>query len=404
MLQKCYFYKTEGDANQVLVLFEPCDKQNIPFYHPQVEALVFHYNSKHLTISYIPLDNQDQHSDDDDTGIRQRINRLERTMFQLAIIISKHSSGNMNNYQKRVEHDLVVAKHDWQDLYTELKGRYASEKHVFEDLGIASFLINLRLQIAESLGSQRPVTFVDLGCGNGLLVEILMREGIETSGFDARRRKSWDVYTAATQAVLQEMVLYPEMLSTEQGAERSDSALETMATMVELNYGLFDRNQFLIGNHADELTPYIPLLAALSSCSNDVELGPDVIPTAGFLIIPCCTHTFSGEKHNGLSTKGGRYASYIAWLIDICEEVGWVVERESLRIPSTRNCAIICRRRKLVENSADSADPDSVGHPGKQTPRDRLVNLCRGIITRNGGMDNFLERSRSLTSTKPRTH
>lgn len=36
--------------------------------------------------------------------------------------------------------------------------------------------------------------FVDLGCGNGLLVYILNSEGHKGVGFDIRRRKIWDTY------------------------------------------------------------------------------------------------------------------------------------------------------------------------------------------------------------------
>jgi tRNASer (uridine44-2'-O)-methyltransferase len=37
-------------------------------------------------------------------------------------------------------------------------------------------------------------TFVDLGCGNGLLVYILTKEGHNGVGIDVRKRQIWDFY------------------------------------------------------------------------------------------------------------------------------------------------------------------------------------------------------------------
>lgn len=414
MEQHCYFFlPIAGESDEMLVIFEPEDKLHIPFYHPQVSAIAFHYSCNAVRIAYslgattigdvfgqsVPLEN-----------------RLERTLLQLITIVAKHSKGFMNNYQKRVDHDLVVPKNDWQDLYTDLKGRLAAEyvtnwvestdprKHVFEDLGIASFLINLGRQINDVRDSAEQITYVDLGCGNGLLVEILLREGLEIYGFDARHRKSWSTYRPETQAALLEQILYPSILRAPELS--ADPALE-MAS-IALNYGQFSSSQFLIGNHADELTPYIPLLAAIASSSDEERSTAAIVNTAGFVIIPCCMHTFSGEKHNGLSSLGGRYASYVTWLTSICEEVGWIVEREALRIPSTRNIALIGRRRRLVENVAVSSTRTSSAEGQLQPPvagnRERLTELCRSIVERNGGMGNFLARARSLTSNKPRAH
>ena len=42
--------------------------------------------------------------------------------------------------------------------------------------------------------------FVDIGCGNSLLVHILNQEGYAGWGFDARQRKSWAQYTAPSAA------------------------------------------------------------------------------------------------------------------------------------------------------------------------------------------------------------
>ena len=56
------------------------------------------------------------------------------------------------------------------------------EKFVHEDLAIATYLCLL-------WGDDEKVRFVDLGCGNGLLVYILSREGHCGTGLDLRSRK-----------------------------------------------------------------------------------------------------------------------------------------------------------------------------------------------------------------------
>jgi tRNASer (uridine44-2'-O)-methyltransferase len=157
---------------------------------------------------------------------------------------------------------------------------------------------------------------------------------------------------------------------------------------------------FLIGNHADELTPWIPLLSA-------------IIPDSSFIIIPCCMWTIEGYRftltnfviqdeflntifpwdlasegddetlidpdwhqdiRNEISTihpllrpfyaptptyipeikpsfsqnskvPGGRYFSYQLYLAKLVLRCGFIPEREALRIPSTKNFGIVGRRR-----------------------------------------------------------
>lgn len=119
---------------------------------------------------------------------------------------------------------------------------------------------------------------------------------------------------------------------------------------------------FLIGNHADELTPWIPVLATLTGAS-------------GYLSIPCCAWMFderftrssaaSGvdffsddgllgpvEDEDeaafiaslGLGAEGthkSQYSAYRIWLARLSQWLGWKIECDTLRIPSTRNWAIV---------------------------------------------------------------
>uniref|UniRef100_F7EDA7 tRNA (uracil-O(2)-)-methyltransferase n=1 Tax=Ornithorhynchus anatinus TaxID=9258 RepID=F7EDA7_ORNAN len=132
-------------------------------------------------------------------------------------------------------------------LYRELKDRYRGiakvwpevtdpQKFVFEDVAIAAYL----LVLWEDERAERQLTekqsFVDLGCGNGLLVHILNSEGHPGKGIDVRRRKIWATYGPQTH--LEECAIVP-----------NDSSL-------------FPDVDWLIGNHSDELTPWIPVIAA----------------------------------------------------------------------------------------------------------------------------------------------
>jgi hypothetical protein len=138
------------------------------------------------------------------------VTTLEHILFKIA----KFTKGNYNSptgrYEKRVHHDQLVPKDTFQDCYAQLKDRYKHwvqlwgasddaaqdckhggmttdpQKHVFEDIAIATFLICLWRQ------SEGPKPrFVDLGCGNGFLVHLLAMEGFHGYGFDIAKRKIW---------------------------------------------------------------------------------------------------------------------------------------------------------------------------------------------------------------------
>jgi tRNASer (uridine44-2'-O)-methyltransferase len=231
-------------------------------------------------------------------------------------------------------------------------------KHVFEDLGIAAFLIELWTDMFRA--SEFP-GFVDIGCGNGLLVYILNEEGYHGWGFDARSRKSWSIYGTDSVSLgnteaqsqrasspvspsrrlrLRQLVLVPECLP---GSSQLLDITDIQQDAVQ--NGEFPKGTFIISNHADELTPWTPILAARSDCP--------------FLMIPCCSHDLSGAKYRAPAPKGeieasSTYGSFVAWVSKIAGDCGWEVEREMLRIPSTRNAAIIGRHRTALFESFDS--------------------------------------------------
>ncbi|XP_047574706.1 probable tRNA (uracil-O(2)-)-methyltransferase isoform X4 [Lutra lutra] len=72
------------------------------------------------------------------------------------------------------------------------------EKFVYEDVAIAAYLLILWEEERAERGLMAKQSFVDLGCGNGLLVHILSTEGHPGRGIDVRRRKIWDMYGPQT--------------------------------------------------------------------------------------------------------------------------------------------------------------------------------------------------------------
>ena len=286
-----------------------------------------------------------------------------------------------------------------------------ARKHVFEDLGIAAFLLEVwgeayrsdgivgenehqeEEQKEEEKGTgivsapQFP-GFVDIGCGNGVLVYILRQEGYRGWGFDARRRKTWNTLPPDVRENLKEMLLVPDMLN-QNGSTSSHNFTgdghvpaggEEETEGAAFHNGIFPPGTFIISNHADELTPWTPLLAHLNH--------------SPFIAIPCCSHNLAGARYrfnnrepsttttnnvqpsnnstsvahftsaeNGPGPKSGSlaspqtnaakqpsaYASLTAYVTSLATEVGYEVEKEVLRIPSTRNIAIVGRRHRQGE-------------------------------------------------------
>eukprot|EP00158_Paraphelidium_tribonemae_P002316 Partr_v1_DN25278_c0_g1_i1_m16581 putative tRNA methyltransferase 44 homolog (S. cerevisiae) len=140
-----------------------------------------------------------------------------------------------SRYVKRVNHDIIVSRSQYQDFYYALKEELCpaildmwlesqmatdAQKHVHEDLGIASFMVLLFCQSSTSYtrgcdldGMKRVLdrvdkeinfelhnldysslgdtSFIDMGCGNGLLVWILASLGISGYGLDIWKRPLW---------------------------------------------------------------------------------------------------------------------------------------------------------------------------------------------------------------------
>ena len=310
LLQTCLFYTLQEGVEAVVYVPQVKSEDQMPWYHPKVRALAYVYGTgieseqPTLSVHYASF------RDDQNLLVPERLHRTLLSLLNTFLRLARHKSSGQNG--ARVSHDAadddidlrpatikdnIVPQHIVQDTYARLKTTYASkliaawveetpaDKHVFEDLAIAAFLICLWQKLYSS-----PETFsgfVDMACGNGLLVHILIQEGWHGIGLDARRRKTWA--SLGLGDVVQERVIIPKPFIDQLNTTHDQSGETVLVDTPDLKIhdGIFKPGTFLIANHADELTIWTPLLAALS-CSDQP------LP---FLNIPCCSHALSGEKH-----------------------------------------------------------------------------------------------------------
>jgi tRNASer (uridine44-2'-O)-methyltransferase len=374
--QTCLFYESSGLSGEVktMVVYLPhvSSPEEVPFYHPAVRGIAFQHNfhpdaqEGAVSIQYSFFD------------ASPRTARLERTAQHLLAALYKHGQGTAAGYVKRVHHDTIIPQATVQNTYARLKAKYARElienwvevtdpeKHVFEDLSIAAFLIELW---AEMYKDKEFPGYVDIGCGNGLLVHIFSKEGYKGWGFDARKRKSWDAFGMRTREKLKELVLIPSILSSAQEEHDDDAQGGTPG----IHDGMFPEGTFIISNHADELTPWTPILATISK--------------SPFIMIPCCSHALSGARFRAPPPKdagasSSAYASLVSWVAELAKQSGWEVEKEMLRIPSTRNAALIGRRRIRGFDEVD----------------------VQQIVQVNGGAAGWKENAMKLVTGKEKNH
>lgn len=215
---------------------------------------------------------------------------------------------------------------EYNEVYQRLKIKYGKPlvkmwpevtdplKFVYEDIAIATYLLLLWRHERQRRGLASPQSFVDLGCGNGLLVYILAGEGHRGLGIDVKRRKIWD--------------LFPSHVELKE------------ATIEPSDKHLFPEHDWLIGNHSDELTPWIPVMAAKSSYDTR------------FLVIPCCAHDFS-QKYRRRHAGRSQYSDYLEYVKEIGAVCGFNVKQDKLRIPSTKRICLVGEER-TIDASASS--------------------------------------------------
>ncbi|CAE6437812.1 unnamed protein product [Rhizoctonia solani] len=285
----------------------------------------------------------------------------------------------------------MVDKAEFQDLYLKMKEMHSGlvdtwqevtdpSKHVFEDIGIATFLMLLWNSTYQGLNppaprldqkfpwshfARPPDGFRDMGCGNGLLTHILVSSGYEGLGIDLRARKSWTSFGPETASRLKVQALDLTSIRYDASLGRFTGLPDVLGSNDQKRAG----RVFLIGNHADELTPWMPVMAhaarahfvsvpccfwALDSRfhaqKKRIMPGPDCSaepsPSESWeLALADRLHSVLGGAADANSgTKKGtkqpsQYGRYMLWLARLQRECGFSVEVEALRIPSTRNWA-----------------------------------------------------------------
>eukprot|EP01126_Amoeba_proteus_P030891 TRINITY_DN3043_c0_g1_i2.p1 TRINITY_DN3043_c0_g1~~TRINITY_DN3043_c0_g1_i2.p1 ORF type:complete len:539 (+),score=100.86 TRINITY_DN3043_c0_g1_i2:396-2012(+) len=229
-------------------------------------------------------------------------------------------------YTKRVPHDSLVSRDQFTSVYRQLKEKYKywvreweectdPSKFVYEDVGIAAFLLCLWEDERRQLGVERKQTFVDIGAGNGFLVYLLTMEGHQGSGIDLVKRRIWDKYP-------REVKLFEEPIMPDTSVYNVD---------------------WIIANHSDELTPWVPLIASRSpwqvhEVGNHERGSPEkIVVGQRYFVLPCCEWDFHQkfQKHGNLP----KFQAYLQYIQKIGEDCGFEVKTEHLRIPSTRNVA-----------------------------------------------------------------
>lgn len=221
--------------------------------------------------------------------------------------------------QRQIKSLNLINAETYNELYSRFKLKYSSNlmdiwpectdplKYIFEDLAIAAYLI-----VLWNTTNSVPEAFADLGCGNGLLVYILSEEGYKGYGYDIRKRKIWDLYPKST--VLLEETVNPR------------------------NFQLPEDVNWIIGNHSDELSAWIPALAAKHSYQMK------------YFLLPCCAYELSGAKFQRRSANLSIYHDFLDYVEGVSNDCGFNTLMDRLKIPSTKRVALVGITRNLAEN------------------------------------------------------
>ena len=315
-----------------------------------------------------------------------------------------------SSIQEKYEHLRLQYEADLRKNWVE---QLESPNQVLEQLSLAACLIELWKSMCktESENESQPIVpnFVDIACGNGILVYVLRMEGYEGSGYDASRRKSWSTFPPWIQSCLHEKVIIPKPFLDMLGPLEIDIGIES---------GLFPENTFIISDHADELTVWTPILAALANPCSPLP----------FMVVPCCSRSLAGSYFryppggagqgygdsnpglhghscNGISqpcsgdlralraakmnekTENGFLSSMAGSLAaktaSIAEEIDFGVEKAWLRTPGAVNMALIGGRN---ENSNRLKSGEPVTDEELTAARLKIMEVVERECLQDGGI------------------
>lgn len=96
---------------------------SLPYYHPRVSHLAFRFicvaEQHRLQIEVVPLSSTPTDMD----------SRVYRTCLALMETLNRYGWGALTNYKKRVRHDCIVPREEYQDLYLVMRERH---KHLVD--------------------------------------------------------------------------------------------------------------------------------------------------------------------------------------------------------------------------------------------------------------------------------
>lgn len=342
-----------------------------PFQYPKVRCYRFTYEEgaegAMLTYAVMPLGDDARNPRDFETLKRHSAKTAEKLLTILRKRADSYDSYlGGSTYIKRVVHDNLLTEVEYRQRYDDMKVKYSfwvecwtectdPVKFVYEELSIAAYLCALwdKERLEEGLSEKQ--SFIDCGCGNGFLVYLLVSEGHKGVGIDLQRRDIWDQYPEKVRASLRHEEMDP------------------------LTYDCSEYD-WILGNHSDELSPWIPVMAARCQAEKGARTVCDTVGETladgrsdrelrraypRFFVLPCCFFDFDGRKVAFGKTRRtlgvyavpgtGKYEQYYRWIAQITRAFGFTVEYENLRIPSTKYVSILGRFVEFEERIAPRA-------------------------------------------------
>lgn len=104
----------------------------------------------------------------------------------------------------------------------------------------------------------------------------------------------------------------------------------------------FPEADWIIGNHSDELSPWIPVIASRSNYN------------CKFFLLPCCPFEFNGSRYQRQDSSVSQYHDYLKYLEETSRDVfKFDIKIDRLRIPSTKRTCIIGWQKNYLPDEAD---------------------------------------------------
>lgn len=138
--QHCTMYTVDGQHEASILILTPVLNQagSLPYYHPQVF---------HIAFRYLPgpaSDPRDGVNPSPSASLQVEViafsdvsldpnGRIFRTCLALLETLHRYGWGAMTNYKKRVNHDCIIPRDEYQDLYLLMRERHKHLVHTWQE-------------------------------------------------------------------------------------------------------------------------------------------------------------------------------------------------------------------------------------------------------------------------------